>query len=243
MSGVISSPPLFGASPSATLQQMWNTIRVRAAGVTDEQMQIEFLQAARDFFSESLAWQNDQSLAIAAPTTTVSTAGWLAGGTVITGAEVVAPLDVRFNDISLAPVAAVSDTAAAEVNTPQVYTFNLSGLITLVPQPNSAGGTLHIFVGLRPTIVTPVIPDVQLSQWFDGLLDGTLTRLYEQPGKPFSNAALAMVHAKRFRARISKARDIANRGFGRGGAPWSFPYFANGSGANLWGWGKGVRSG
>lgn len=237
MSGFISpNPPLFGATPSPVLQQLFNTIRIRAAGITDEQMQLELVQGMYDFFTESLVWRDDKVVAVTTQTATYSVAGWATGG------EVIFPTLVKFNDIGLAPVAGMSDTTAADVATPQVFTYAPDMVITLGPQINSNGGKLHVYVALRPQLTAPVVPDVYIAQWFDGLLDTVLARLYMIPAKPWSNANLGALHAKKSRAQMSKARDTAKRGFAGGASPWRYPYFAKGSGANMWGWGGGVST-
>jgi hypothetical protein len=234
VSEAISTASLFAQPFGPVLQQMFNTIRIRAMGVTDEQVQLEFVQAADLFFSESNVWQTDGTITISEPTAIIGLQGWLSG------AEVVFPFKVKWNDVPLQPVADVAAWVAAQNTTPQVFMFNAQKNMTLAPMPDANGGVLHIYTVLRPMLTAPMIPDQLIAEWFDGLLDTVLGRLYLQPGKPFSNLNLGMLHSRKSRAWISKARDVANRGFAGGNAPWTFPYFANGSGSQLWGWGKGV---
>jgi hypothetical protein len=218
------------------MQQMFDSIRMNCPGVTDEQMQLEFVQAAFEFFNESTAWRESGTVTVEAPYQTIGLSGWR------TGADVIFPWLVKWNGQSLTPVPVIPDIALAQIDVPRIYSYDLTKTITLAPQPNTVPGTVHIFVALRPNLLAPVIPDAQLAAWFQGLLDTTMGRLYARPAKPWSNMALAQTHLKLSRSWINKARDAANRGFGAATAPWRFPYFARGSGARLWGWGGGIST-
>lgn len=233
------SGTIFGAagSYSGTLTALFNSIRVKCPGLTDEHMALELLEGMRTFFSESLAWRESGSITIAAPTVTIGLADWR------TGAEVILPTQVNWNGAPLTALPIVSDVALSQVGSPTCYMFDQSKTITLAPQPNSVGGLVHIFVALQPSLVSPAVPDTQLSLFYDGILDTVLGRLYASPAKPFSNMALATMCMKKSRAWINKARDMAKRGFAGAESSWSFPYFANGSGGGLWGIGTGGSAG
>jgi len=67
------------------------------------------------------------------------------------------------------------------------------------------------------------------STWFETMLDGTLTRLYGQPAKPWSSPQLAQYHGTRFRMGLNRARDIAERMHTDAQSPRrTYPYFAHG---------------
>jgi hypothetical protein len=232
MSGSTSWTPLF-TNVTPTMQTMFNTIRVRAMGITDEQLQLELMEAMRYYFSESTAWRSSRTFTITPPQYTILLSNWR------TGAEVLFPTFATWNDNPLSPVAEIGGYYATQISTPQVCSYNASKVFTLGPQPNAAA-PLMIRAALQPSVLAPVVPDNELTENFEGIIETVLARLYEQPGKPWSNNALALMHMKKSRAWISKARDKANRGFGKADAPWRFPYFARGSGANLWGWGNGI---
>jgi hypothetical protein len=225
------SGTIFGTAPSPTLTALFNSIRVKCPGLVDEQMALELMESARVFFSESLAWRESGTISLSAPTVTIGLGDWR------TGAEVIIPTQINWNGQPLSPIAILSDELQTEVGNPLCYMFDMNKTVTLAPQPNSTPGVAHIFVALQPALVNPAIPDEQLSLWYNGLLDTTLGRLYMQPGKTFSNMALGTMHQRKSRAWINKARDAAKRGLTTAEAPWRFPYFARGSGANLWGYG------
>lgn len=216
-----------------TLQTLFDAVRIVAPGLTDEQLQLEFLQAARTFFSESTCWREDRKFQITPPTYMLTLQNWRAG------AEVIFPTNASHNGVPLKPVAQMPDHIGDMISEPQLCVWNPLKQFILGPQPQSPG-ELHIFVALQPNMLQPVVPDTQIALWFEGLQDTLLGRLYGQPAKPWSNMQLAMMHLRKSRSWMSKARDTARRGYGAAASPWNFPYFARGSGAKLWGWGQGV---
>jgi hypothetical protein len=110
-----------------------------------------------------------------------------------------------------------------------LYKWRVRSPATLVDlyQPTTAR-TGEALLALKPRSFDSNLPPGFWSTWFETILDGTLFRLYGQPGKPWSSPQLAQYHGTRFRQGMSRARDIVNRG-GSGQAPsWYFPLFARG---------------
>lgn len=231
MSGSTSFIALF-KNVTPAMQTMFNTIRIRVPGITDEQLQIEVMEAARLFFSESTAWRDTREFNITALAYQVTLQNWAPG------AEVLFPLFASWAGINLMPTNDITDFTQAQTGLPQVVTWDLSKRLTFAPKP-LVGDVLRVSVVLQPALLNPVIPDTQISAWFEGLLDTVLGRIYGIPAKPWSSAALALLHMKKSRSWINKARDAANRGFARGETRWTFPYFARGSGGSLYGYGWG----
>jgi hypothetical protein len=84
-------------------------------------------------------------------------------------------------------------------------------------------------LALKPLSFEVELPPEMWSNWFETILDGTLFRLYGQPGKPWSAPSLATYHGTRFRQGMMRARDISNRAFSNQQGPQvRFPYFARG---------------
>lgn len=81
---------------------------------------------------------------------------------------------------------------------------------------------------LRPLSFDVTFPDELFSTWFEALLDGVKSRLFAQPVKPWSSLPLAQAHGRKFQARVTDARDRADRQWGTRPAAWLFPYYAVG---------------
>lgn len=67
------------------------------------------------------------------------------------------------------------------------------------------------------------IPDWMYDMYFQDWLDGSLSRLYSMPTKPWSNLQLAQYHAKRFRNEMAYRKQEAARGFAYDVPTWRFP--------------------
>ena len=82
-------------------------------------------------------------------------------------------------------------------------TMNLPGTIVLlrtVDQPYVLAATMGIYA-LDPVDANgdPVFPTWILDKYFDTLFNGMLWRMFSQPGKPWSNAALAATRYKLYK--------------------------------------------
>lgn len=70
------------------------------------------------------------------------------------------------------------------------------------------------------------IPDDLWTTHHQMLLDGVRATMMLQPGKPYSNAALAQYHGKRFRAALATSYDAVKRKKVYDSRGWRFPRFA-----------------
>lgn len=69
----------------------------------------------------------------------------------------------------------------------------------------------------------PVGPDWLLPIWHVGLLDGILGKMFNTPGRAYSNNDKAIYHLKRFRDAIARARVSKLRASTLGSQAWAFP--------------------
>lgn len=75
----------------------------------------------------------------------------------------------------------------------------------------------------KPRKLSAPFPAWLVDDWSEAIRDGALYRLFTQPSKPYSNAALAQMHGQRYRVALIQAKVAANHA----DAPyWRFPYFA-----------------
>jgi len=87
-------------------------------------------------------------------------------------------------------------------------------------------------LALRPKNLGVSLPVDVWTTYFQPLMDGALSRLYMQPGKPYSDLNAAQAHGRLYRSGIASARADAQAQHVREGAPWRFPYFASGGHAD-----------
>ena len=67
------------------------------------------------------------------------------------------------------------------------------------------------------------IPEWMWDTYFQSWLDGTLSRLYAMPAKPWSSAVLGVYHGKKFRSTMAFHKQEAQRGFTYATPNWRFP--------------------
>jgi len=91
-------------------------------------------------------------------------------------------------------------------------------------------------LALRPNCIDAPLGDDFWFMWFDTVVAGTLSKLYLQPGKPYSDAGMGRIQAQLFSTGIAQARAHVQSMFVTEGTPWTFPYFATGRPKNgAWG--------
>jgi len=106
--------------------------------------------------------------------------------------------------------------------------LNEPNRFTLSPTPMTATTSLivpHVAFGYSPGC-TENFPEQFESQWYDTILSGAIYRLCAMPGKPYTDATVATLHAKLFRTGIATARDQARKLFVRDEVPFRFPKWA-----------------
>ncbi|WP_374309876.1 hypothetical protein [Methylocella sp.] len=110
-----------------------------------------------------------------------------------------------------------------------------------IRNPPSAPEKWHAHVAL--TVVDPTdhdgfprVPDWLFDKHMGALLDGLLARMMTQPAKPYSNAAMAQYHGRRFENGVNLARTETRHGTLASGQRWSFPRSFQVRSQRAWGW-------
>jgi hypothetical protein len=67
------------------------------------------------------------------------------------------------------------------------------------------------------------IPEWMWDMYFQAWLDGTLSRFYGMPMKPWSNEKHAIIHGRKYRNRMAYHKQEIARGFSYGTPHWRFP--------------------
>jgi hypothetical protein len=67
------------------------------------------------------------------------------------------------------------------------------------------------------------VPEWMYDTYFQEFTDGTLSRCYSMPAKPWRDMVLAQFHGKQFRSRMAERKQEAIRGFSYNVQAWRFP--------------------
>lgn len=117
----------------------------------------------------------------------------------------------------------------SDVGPPLQYAMVSTDQMVLYPYPDkNYGAILYVYMSLLPVVNVGILPNISISDHFDGLLFGTLWRLCSMPNKPWTvkNMDLLNEWRKIYRQAILSARDVATRGYGPADGGFRFPNFA-----------------
>jgi hypothetical protein len=233
-------------APSDRLMQ---TLKVHVPGVTDPVLQLEIFNSMDEFFRRTNAWQhlNDIQLQegqnleydflLPADATVVRVLGVTHQGTpvpptatgnmIVTGSIGVLEPQMTFPDGDASFLPHESDLA----NEVFSYTIYKPGYIQVIGSADETARSYPLQVALALSVTQGCLEcecgDWQVPEWmwemyFQDWLDGTLARCYGMPAKPWSNAALAAFHGKRWRNRMAFRKQETNRGFVYNTPGWRF---------------------
>lgn len=173
--------------------------------------------AAIDFCEHSLAWRLD-----ALPIDVIADQRQYMLVSPYDDTEIVQVLHAYLNYKEL-PVNSTSALAQRNINflsqqgTPTCYVQEFTERMSLYPMPNSNfSASLTYKVALRPSRVANGMHDSIGKKYFEAIAHGAKARLYEMPGKPWTDGNLSIYHRAKFDMIATRARDEAASGYGRG---------------------------
>jgi hypothetical protein len=189
---------------TAPFSRIMDNLRIRVPGALDDGLKHELWNAVDEFLRDTNVWTDEIEFTTSTPQDIYTITPTFVPARIV---RCMGLWDA--NDI---PVPVTMDDAgilAIDKATPDNST--LTTIVTLsVQEPVDADGM-------------PQLPAWIVEKYYDGILDGTLARMFSQPAKPFSNASLALLHQRRFAGQKGLAKREANRrGIYRGQA-WTFP--------------------
>lgn len=180
-----------------------NQAIVELPSASDAGIRQALFEVMHEFFEETLAWQETISVPIVANTTTYTLVPAEAGEFL----QVISLLNTK--------------------NTPQPFSADLVGVITLRDTPNSAdtwSATIAKTVGLPlGKDGTPIIPEWTISRWRTVLSAGLFGRLMMQSRKPYTNPTTGQYWLRRFRNRMGNVKSALAHGNQFGANRWRFP--------------------
>lgn len=190
----------------ADLNRFMDDARVHCPGAVDAAIQQELFRAVDELLRRSSIWQEDITVAILASTTSYD----------------LVPIDDGLIHRLMWVLDANKNLVGAEMREP--------GTLTLQTTPTAADTYVAT---VAKTVIDPVTRDgyPEYPEWLfrryaDGLLDGTLSRLFAQAAKSYTNPTLAVLHFRRFQAAIAQANRDARHSNLYGAQRWKFPKFA-----------------
>ncbi len=99
-------------------------------------------------------------------------------------------------------------------------------VVTPIPTETSAGNKLYLKASIKPQKSCSQVPDRIFEMFFDEILDGIKGRLYSMPSKPWTDKPLGLVHTRKFRSGIARARTASRTGYSSADTAWRHPSWA-----------------
>jgi hypothetical protein len=189
----------------ADLKRLMDNIRIRVPGVLDSMIQLELFNAIENFLTQSLLWVENINFPVFY-------------GTKIGDQTIVEPEAGRIFQLQWVRN---SQLIAQRMVMPE------EGLLEFVDIP-SQDDTWTAQVAITcddPTTREgyPVVPAWIVNKYWQGMVDGTLSRLYAQPAKPYTSDKLAIFHAQAAASARGRAKGEAAQMNLYRGQPWRFP--------------------
>jgi hypothetical protein len=196
---------------NADMNRMMDNARIRLPGATDGTIQLELFSCLNEFFQSSNIWTEDVPFQVFQ-----TSLNFYENPEAFT--------------YEVTPTMGVINRLMYMLDTqgnPRGGSMATPGVIILDYSPET-DTTYTATVGLTVTDPTtrdgyPEFPAWILNKYGNDILDGVLARMMSQPAKPYSNAQLALVHAKNFRGAISQAKVEAQHKNVYRGQSWRFP--------------------
>ncbi len=182
----------------------------------------------KDFFKSTKSWRN-----FFGPFTALADDGTLCLNPIDAKTNVIQVLALARNGIPIAntnPVA-VPRTLIQQLTSSTSSSFYVEpyDVIHLVPIPTKDVEDIFVTVALTPRLHS----DNRIDQWiidqhYEAIKAGTLQRLYEEPGKVYSNVASAEYWGKKYRSEKVVERSNAMNNYKESPQPWVYPTWSRG---------------
>jgi hypothetical protein len=185
------------------LNRVMDNLRLRVPGSVDGALKIELLNAVDQFLSDTNAWRETIAIPLTSGVTEYE----------ITPTE----------NSSIVRLMAVTDANGNAINA----SMPIPGTITLASDPGentSYNAEVALTIsGTETRDGYPTAPEWIWDRYGPDLLEGTLSLLFAQVAKPYSNERMAVYHARKFSDAISRARVDSNRQHTYSAQRWRFP--------------------
>lgn len=232
----------------APTDQLLQTIKVVVPGVTDAAASLQLWNVIDEFLRRTSAWKfeeevpldvgtTDYPLALPADSVVVRSMGISHNGVPVASAASTGVASSSLGqlrpeqtfpdgDASFAPVEI--DLAPTDLFTYAIYRPDWLTVTGVDEQIVQYPIKLRLALSIAKTCLECECGDWQLPEWmfsmyFQDFLDGTMSRLFGMPAKPWTNKELMIYHGKRFRVALGSRKQEAARGFTYDTPTWRFP--------------------
>lgn len=218
----------FTVASSGSLDTWVKEITAKVPGAIEGYIYDQLKAVIRDFFQRTKAWRD-----FSGPHTALANDGLVCMNPVDSTSSVIQILSVTRNGVPLSPVTSeqamrslINETASRN---PHAYYTQPYDTIHLVPTPVVDVINLYVAYALTPRLRDDNhIPQWVLDQHYEAVKAGVLQRLYEEPGKVYSNVKSAEFWGKKFRSELTRSRSEAAQNYKQGPQPWQYPTHTRG---------------
>jgi hypothetical protein len=202
------------------LKRLLDTLMVRNAGVSASGLQLELLNAAHNFYTQSLAWRAvlEVYMNLAAPAVTYPVP-------VPAGSEVCHIFGGTYKGRCIGNVNQTAWRTDIVEGDPLTVDGDIPGTVTVRPSVSDDTNPLYLTVALRPTALEG-LDDAMVGRHFSALLAYCQAALAAQPNKPWTSDKVALLAGREAMAHLARERAAADQHYVHGQGVWRFPNFA-----------------
>ncbi len=213
----------FTVASSGSLDTWVREVFPKVPGAIEGYIYDQLKLVIKDFFKRTKAWRT-----VLGPFTILADDGTIALNPTGANSNVIQVISVTKNGTPMVP-SSITDAPRILITqrsskTPSRYFVEPYDIIHMLPIP-----TLDVEDFLVVAALTPRLrDDNRIDQWiidmhYESILAGILQRLYNEPGKVYTNAGQAEYWGKKYRSELARARSIAAQNYKEGPQPWAFP--------------------
>lgn len=218
----------FTVASSGSLDTWVKEIHPKVPGAIEGYIYDQLKLVIKDFFKRTKAWQN-----VIGPYTAIADDGMICVNPVDANTNAIQIISVTKNGTPISPAAMtdVPRVTGTERNSkvPSGYYVQPYDTIHLLPTPTVDVEDFMVLAALTPRLRD----DNCIDQWiidmhYESILAGTLHRLYQEPGKVYSNVKQGEYWGAKYRSELARQRSIAAQNYKEGPQPWTFPTWSRG---------------
>ena len=212
----------FTVASSGSLDEWVKEIHAKVPGTVEGYIYDQVKLVLKDFFQRTKSWRTNVG-----PLTAIANDGELVLSPVDAWSNVIQVLQVARNGSALVHTTLQASTLLLrnETNTrnPSRYYLEPYDTVHLVPTPVEDVEDIYVSVALTPRLRS----DNRINQWiidqhYEAIKAGVLQRLYEEPGKVYTNTASAEYWGKKYRAELARSTSAGYQNYGERPQPFTF---------------------
>ena len=211
----------FTISTSGSLDTWVKEIFAKVPGAVEGYIYDQVKLTINDFFRRSLTWRDT-----AGPFNILADDGTYCLNPFTGYSNVIQVLNLYRNGIGYTPVpiTKIRESWGSGSTNPRSYFVTPFDTIVLTPTNTADVEALYADVALAPRILS----DNRIEEWvvdqcYEAVKAGTLARLYEEPGKVYTNTTAAELWGKRYRSEVARSRSAGMANYKSGTTSWTFP--------------------